>query len=544
MKVEGRTDWSGSAFLHSIDTMKKETLDTPANSSAAGSVAGFSRAVDHFLMWPWTRYLLCWCLALLVSYLITERAWAWEDAPTRADGNDGHVGIDFGGQWVMGRMILEGRGRRLYSKQDLKAVVDPAYPEEDGDPKEGKDADNMLGWMIHSDEPGLENLRGPIYPPVHALLYAPFGLLSPRPAYRVMQLFLLCLGWLCGWLIERMSNGRVWWPLAIVVVLCFPNYLGAFGLGQNAPVTLTILLAGWCLLQKGHPWWGGLVWGLLAYKPVWAAAFILGPVLLRRWRFLAAMTLAGAGLVAATLPLVGVSSWFDWLALGRIGAEKYARSQKWIRISRDLIGIPRRWLLDYEGGQATNPERALPTILGILLWWSVPVLTILVALRYRHRLREVTGPGAAFVLLGAYFACYHFMFYDVLLAVLPLTLLFADPRRFLPVDRWQGPLPDLKTAPATTAIQVESPAPTKSPLLLLLVQGNWVAAFALRPQWWRLLIPPVLLALLLTSRFFDDLWMFDVTAPPWDTLLLLGVWLWCGWEVLTRESESPVTVIG
>ena len=45
--------------------------------------------------------------------------------------------------------------------------------------------------------------------------------------------------------------------------------------------------------------------------------------------------------------------------------------------------------------------------------------------------RATDGPAAAFVLLGAWMMCYHFMYYDVLLAALPVALLFMQPRRWL-----------------------------------------------------------------------------------------------------------------
>ena len=66
------------------------------------------------------------------------------------------------------------------------------------------------------------------------------------------------------------------------------------------------------------------MWGLLAFKPVWAVAFLLVPLLTRRWRFAAGMVLCGGGLALATLPFTGIQPWLDWLKLGSIGAEGYA----------------------------------------------------------------------------------------------------------------------------------------------------------------------------------------------------------------------------
>src|SRR5207253_2803043 len=73
----------------------------------------------------------------------------------------------------------------------------------------------------------------------------------------------------------------------------------------------------WGLAVRGRNVAGGMVWGLLAFKPVWAAAFFLVPLLTRRWRFALAMLGTGAALGLATLPFVGLQTWFDWLAVGR-----------------------------------------------------------------------------------------------------------------------------------------------------------------------------------------------------------------------------------
>ena len=53
-------------------------------------------------------------------------------------------------------------------------------------------------------------------------------------------------------------------------------------------MSLAIIIWGWALYSRGYETAGGLVWGLLAFKPVWAAAFFLAPLLTRRWRACAA----------------------------------------------------------------------------------------------------------------------------------------------------------------------------------------------------------------------------------------------------------------
>jgi hypothetical protein len=327
-----------------------------------------------------------------------------------------------------------------------------------------------------------------------------------------MQLLNLVLTFVAAWLIERLTKGSVWMPVAAVVLFLYPGHAGGFHLGQNPLLTLTLLLLGWLLLRDGQEWAGGVVWGVLAFKPVWAVAFLLVPLLTRRWQFAAGMLLCGGGLALATLPFTGLQPWLDWLELGKIGAEGYAKMGNWIFLSRDLIGIPRRWLLQYDENGAWvihSPYGPLPDVLGVVLWVSVPLLTALVALDMRRQPAPLDGPGAAFVLLGAYFSCYHFMYYDVLLSVLPLTLLFTRPRWYLErmeARRWWPPFPLVA-------------------LLVLLL----APPIAVGIERWQHVQP--------THRY-----------PPYDTFALLALWAWCGWqwrfsagqEVGSMRPMSPI----
>jgi hypothetical protein len=495
-------------------------------------------ALGCFLLRRRVRYLACWLLALALAAVAAREAWVCWNEGERADGNWGHFTIDFACQWLPGRMIVEGRGRQLYHEGQQRAVVEAAYPEGDGRPPEKmttahkSDSETLLGWFIRSKEEGHEHLGGPLYPPVHGMLFAPLGTMPPRNAYRVLQLFILLLTFLCGWLIERLTDGRLWWPLAVSTLILLPGYNGTLNLGQNSMLSLTLLLAGWWQLKEGHPVRGGILWGFLAFKPVWAAAFLLVPLLARRWSFVVAMGLTGAALSLATLPLVGVQCWLDWLVVGRAASIEYARQEPWIILSRDLEGIPRRWLLEFHEAIATDPQpRALlATALGLGLWGLVVGLTAAVAVGRRRRVRALTGPAAAFLLLGGYFACYHFMYYDVLLVALPLAALFAEPRRFWPLRRVRL-LHGLESAELLAALEPapEGKLPVLAPASVLLL--------AFKPGWLFNLVPVLLLAGVLLSPpicfSFDPTYHF----PPMDTFFLLGLWLWCG--VLTlRKGDN------
>lgn len=215
------------------------------------------------------RLFLAWLLAIVSAGIAIVFAWTIYDHEGRADGNRGHRWIDFGGQWLMGRMILEGRGFELYHVTTQLEVLNRFYPVSDQAPDEkNRDSEELMSaFMIgESDDRGLadatydavfvakehwgwrlvrSNIGGPLYPPLQAVYYAPFAFLRPQPGYRAMQILSLVLVFVCGYLVYGLTHGRVWWPVASVAVMIFPGFGGAINLGQNPMLTLTLLLFGW-----------------------------------------------------------------------------------------------------------------------------------------------------------------------------------------------------------------------------------------------------------------------------------------------------------
>jgi hypothetical protein len=539
------------------------------NSFLLACRAALGRAV-RFLFRPDSRRALTWVALVVCSYIAVRWAWNCYDDLDRRDGNHGHATIDFGGQWIMGRMLVTGNGRALYDRLALRRVLEEAYPRADSDdprvmklaesatgflsgadpfaasvllsvaervatatPLTGKleadvgDAQRLLDWMIGEDNPqdaailggylapwagsepigaavlvssGHEHWRrigpqdgGPLYPPVNAYYFAPLGPLSPRPAYRVMQALNLVLTFAIAVLAQRISGGRIWWQIAAILLMGCPGYSGALNLGQNALLSLLFLMLGWRQLQVGREGWAGVVWGLLAFKPVWAAAFFLVPILTRRWRMAAAMVTTAAALSAATLPVVGWHCWTEWLRVGSRASDLYSTCETWIYLSRDLIGVPRRYLLAFTNDYARPDDRwtGRATAIGLALWLTPLFVTIAVMIRRGPRAARVTsGPMAAFVLFGAWLACYHFMYYDVLLAYLPCVLLYAEPRRV--VRRIVYGMPP----------------------------GTWRGLA-------RSLIATVLLISLSVVPYLSTRWDPSYHFPPWDTLCVVLLWLWC-----------------
>jgi hypothetical protein len=497
--------------------------------------------------------------------------------------------IDFAGQWLLGRMLALGHGRHLYHRNYQREVLRQAYPIEDEIPlaerstEEGfeHEVDSLMGWLVGNDDPDASQavasfvaplaaqgpcdilalarleqeelekriqrslqpqVGGPLYPPIHALVMYPLGRLRPSHAYRALQFFEMLLVVALGWGIRLLSQGKIWWPVGIAMVLFYPGFSTSLNLGQNSIVILSLLVWGWVFLSRGRPTCAGIIWGLMAFKPVWAAAFFLVPLVTGRWRFCLAMLATGAALAIATLPLVGWQSWLEWLQVGSAATAVYNKDENWVFLSRDLLGIPKRWLLDF---QAPAQMRASPaaTAIGWGLLLSTATATVVVARSRRDRNQVLAGPPAAFLLLGGWLCCFHFMYYDVLLTALPVVLLLSDPRRYLqPVvlsvselrdgatdlHRYLGPALAGSYPLSTTVAQVGvrqvvvRNSMTLTLLALFLVTDYLfpflsVAVSVSAPDLKNLAIP--------TPIKFST----SVLGTPWNTFCLIALWLWCGW---------------
>jgi hypothetical protein len=541
-----------------------------------------------------TRYVLSWLIAMVVAWQCAAYSWDNFKDERRSDGNSGHTAIDFGGQWIMGRMLMDGEGPYLYESNHLRAELSSYYPEshEVANP-DYHDVDGILGsfqgpgsspdaaptfascllplgagdgvsatvlaavgvdqlWQPDRMTAAARNLRGPLYPPINAFVYVPLALLEPQEAYRAMQLALVAIAFLAAWGIQRISRGRIWLPVAAALIIAYPGFSGAQCLGQNAPLTLAILVGGWALVAAQRPGWAGAMWGLLAFKPVWAIAFFIVPLVTRRWRM--AFAMAGVGLlqIGLTLPLVGVEAWHDWFKVGQKGAAVYNVDENWISLSRDLLGIPRRLMIDFDPKFYAERNRLEIALVGWALVAVVLEVTSRLAAVRRAEARAVTGPAAAFLLLGAWLSCYHFMYYDVLLSALPVFLLFTEPRQYLvprflawePLIFWHEPLllPWQNLKPDDSASRVSKGS--VSFLALPAANYGWVKnPFTIL----------VLVALVLHEQVLEPEQWLPVHGWPWTTMAVIVLWLWCAW-LWTRQrfaeqkqerayGELPITAM-
>lgn len=507
-------------------------------------------------------------------------------------GNAGHVQIDFGGQWLLGRMVVEGHTRDLYDRNVQWRVARAGFRREseppevaDGFPdhlqpatlraKSPKhDADAIMGWVMGSDSPRWQEVGpavaapfaadnplavavlaqsannhltpelvkdvtakrvgGPLYPPVHGFVYAPLATFDPATAYAIFQVLSIVATFVAGLGASYLTRGKIAWPAATLLFLLFPGARSGLDLGQNQAFTLAVAVWGWALAVRGRDGLGGMVWGLFAIKPVWGLAFVVVPLVTGRWKFCLAMAATGCGLAALTLPVTGIQVWQDWLEVGKEATGTYKVNANWIQLSRDLHGLPRRLLTDFTIPEGSRVDHPWANPLGWGLWGFV-LGTSAVVYVWRADPRNRTGLGIGVLFLGAYLCCFRFMYYDVLLASVAVVVLFADPARAFRTWAFDFRPADPPAVPDPFGPRatgyVNSVALTL--VALVLVGENWVYKFDPRatvaaPGFWYATEGRPAPQLVLGVNYWN----------AWDTTLLLVLWAWCVVR-LAVCGESP-----
>jgi hypothetical protein len=533
-----------------------------------------SRRLWYVVAWVTALGVAGWRLGHARNEFANKPEWPAERH--RPDGNRGHTFIDFGGQWVLAHLLVTGHGHELYDRSAQWAVVRSAFPRKDESPvqlanaESGRsgptdaaagesrhDAEELMrcfmgkdwsGWtdaggavagMFAQIGPGgnpfaaavawrevqtsvppdeladlsKRHVGGPLYPPVHPFFYAPLGLLKPLEAFSLFQILAVGFGFLAGAGASYGTRGRLWAPVATSLFFLMPGCRPGIDLGQNPLITAAIVVWGWAFAARGRDGLGGMVWGLLAFKPIWGLAFVLVPILSRRWRFCLAMVATGLGLAAATLPVVGIQTWKDWLDVGATAAEHYKVSSSWNNLSRDTQGIVRRLAIDFDKPPDVQAVRVVDRVC-----WGIQVATILVtAVIYLTRAdrHKSWGLGTAFAFFGAFLSCYRFMYYDALLAGVGWICLFADR------SAWQTPATSLRRAITNT---VES-----FPVMLL------AAVLFIENVVWTWVVKATAVAEGFGPRTIQLELGYDYA---WDTLLTVLIWLWCGWRLLLGDDRA------
>jgi hypothetical protein len=205
-------------------------------------------------------------------------------------------------------------------------------------------------------------------------------------------------------------------------------------------------------------------------------------------------------------------------------------------LSRDLQGIPRRFLHDFAKPES---ERETPLAKAVA-WglWGIVFATTALVYRLRADRSKFVGLGAAFLFLGAWLTCYRFMYYDTLLSILGVACLLAEPGRFLKPStfRFESELssgfgPRLRGYVNSFPLTI---------ILLLFLLDNWLIALSVEGT-------VGVLGFAGTSTLPDGSTLrssprlqADTSVNyPWDTFLVLLLWMWCAWRLARGDERIP-----
>lgn len=184
------------------------------------------------------------------------------------------------------------------------------------------------------------------YPPTFLLFLLPLALLSYLPALLIWLTVTLLA---CRFVVRRIAP-HPWTPW---LFLAFPGVYLNFLTGQNGFLSAALLGGGLLLLDR-RPVAGGLLLGLLSYKPQLALLIPLALAAGKRWRALSAASASAAALVILSILFFQVDAWQAFFAQIAVpayqlanGSEALLRKVVSLFAFARLIGLnlPTAWLL-------------------------------------------------------------------------------------------------------------------------------------------------------------------------------------------------------
>ncbi|HYV35944.1 MAG TPA: glycosyltransferase 87 family protein, partial [Gemmataceae bacterium] len=301
---------------------------------------------------------------------------------------------------------------------------------------------------------------------------------------------------------------------------------------------------GYYYLQKNADIRGGILWGLLAYKPSWAVTYFVMLLVSRRWKAALAMGACGMAQILLTLPFVGVHSWLEWRQVLAEGAKGYGIHENWVNVARDLISYPRRAWTDWNAPPLERDLFKSRLAAYVLIGVALEVTARLAAMR-GHRAKHWTYAAGAFLLLGFWMCCYRITYYDTIVATLPIAILLMVPSHvFVPYFFRRTPLAwsmKQQTREAGLTLPERNYGNVCNPLIVymlpLILWHPWTGVFVDtvgKAIAWPLGLDP---------GTFDDLMVMLPDGWEWSLYFNQPLivpfyavcWLWAGWMWLREK---------
>lgn len=267
-------------------------------------------------------------------------------------------------------------------------------------------------------------------PPFVALLLSPLAFLSYTDA---RQLWLGVNLALVGWALldlTRTMQGRTRTVALLLLAGSAPIYW-TLAQGQLSLLLLFGCLKALSCARDGRPRAAGLWLCVVWFKPHLAVLTLLGLVLMGRRREAASMTLAGTGLVLASLWVLASSVYVDYATyawdvfVAHASAAQQSTSAAWTGSLEHFLGL-NGLTSTYLPGATALVVSATAAVIGLVLvtlWWFAtrPMRPGLGALEQETMLAATVGLG---LLLDP-----HLFMQDIVLAFVAVPLVFAHARQ-------------------------------------------------------------------------------------------------------------------
>ncbi|MDG1874768.1 MAG: glycosyltransferase family 87 protein [Mariniblastus sp.] len=350
----------------------------------------------------WICGLFCLPLLLAASILFVSPNFQSVDGGVRAS----PMGGDFLQEWVGAYVARSADRDKLYDLNHIKAVqhdqrvVGFSWPEKDYFPM--------------------------VYPPFYYQLLRPMTVMDYCFAMKVW-LFLSGLSVSFSfWLLFRFYRpSRKWLGVGGVAAMLFVPLIICLIMGQKSTFLLLILTGTFVLFYNERPFWSGLVFGLIAFKPHLGVVIGIAMLLKGRWRF-------AAGALTTVVAMVGVSFfvspqlWYDYLKIvGGMG---------------DYVETGGYLLADSHGMwgavQLTFSQFNMPDwFIKLIALMASLVVTILLWRVIRGPSNPIGEESFAAMVLATVMLSPHFYTYDLTILLLPMLLMATSMSRRKPVPK-------------------------------------------------------------------------------------------------------------
>ncbi|MGH9586221.1 MAG: glycosyltransferase family 87 protein [Acidobacteriaceae bacterium] len=266
------------------------------------------------------------------------------------------------------------------------------------------------------------------HPSYHALLYAPFSLLSYRTAYSAIVVFnmLMVMG---AFFVARpiFSSVIPWWqPRPGLMLFIFVPLLNAVMLGQDSTLSLLLYCLTWRQLQSGKDMSAGFFLALALFKFQIVLPIAMLVAIRQGWRFTSGFLITASGIALLCFGIVGAAGTREYVRLLLAGAavDKSIVAQHVMGLSPSLARTNIAGLLYACAGRFRPSHMAFNVLVAIcslaVFAWCARII--------RHV--ELKAAFAIAILCGL-LVSYHLLNYDLTLALLPVALLAGRTHRYI-----------------------------------------------------------------------------------------------------------------